>query len=408
MYKLNDVLLSDYGIIPGRMKGEGIAVKGIFDLPKRIGKISFNWGDEDSVEPYVDSNEIFFGGRDIFFAGIILGTRPEVEANLKTLKDAIDSFYATVVFVTPYGDFCVYVKKITPKFYRDGATLIIEFREPDIDSDCNGGTPPPPPTIYYSADYSATARKNDCDTGYTGSEETLFASDPINDAFPFESILSQAAADQLAIDWVLDNVNLYANNNGTCTINPPVYWNVETSGTLQKDDCGGGFVGSFVTYTVAADSYNSLVSQAAANQLAQDDVDATLTQAYANANGYCSELPTIRKVGSLGTSSGGYRIETFEVGGAILVGAKYNITIYSHRESYTTQLGDVLADIPGELVTIINNTPPGSTGWDEFDAAPGFHASFFPPTAALVSGSIYRFTVELDYQDRVSAFITVP
>lgn len=404
MYKLNDILLSDYGIIPGRVKGEGIAVKGIFDLPKRIDITHYDWGDDDSVQPYVDSDEIFFGGRDIYFAGIIQGTRVEVEVYLKALHDAINIFPNRVIFETPYGDYCVYVKKIIPKFYRNGATLKIDFREPDITSDCDGGTPPPPPTIYFSADTSRTVRKNDCDTGFTGSEETLFASD--SDAFPWESTLSQAAADQLAIDWVLDNVNLYANNNGTCTVNPITYYNVELTGSLAKDDCQNG-QGTNVSYTVPADTYSSQVSQAAADQLAQDEIDANLTQAYANANGECENVSSITPVVNYSTGVGGFRWQSFLIGPVVTVGAIYKLAAYSHTIEYTAQGGDTPEDIVDEMIDLVNNT--SATQWDEQNSAPAPGTPYFPPTAQLYDvNAPLIFIVLLNHQNQFAAWVTLP
>lgn len=404
MYKLNDILLSDYGIIPGRVKGEGIAVKGIFDLPKRINRTHFDWGDDNSVEPYVDTDEIFFGGRDLFFAGIIKGTRIEVEANLKALHDAIDAFPNTVIFETPYGDYCIYVKKIIPKFYRNGATLKIDFREPDITSDCDGGTPPDPPTIYFSADTSTTAIKNDCDTGFTGSEETLFASD--SDAFPWESTLSQAAADQLAIDWVLDNVNLYANNNGTCAVNPTIYYNVELTDSIRKDDCPPGEFGVLVFYTVSAGTYSSIISQAAADQLAQDDIDTVLTQEHANLKGYCEAVPTLITTSNIGIAINDFRIMLFVIGQAVLVGAKYNFAVYTHVVSYTTQGGDTAIDIAIILVDLINNTTEEQ--WDDNNSAPPSGTVGFPPVAAIGADSDYEIVILLNYQNQMAAWVNLP
>lgn len=68
---------------------------------------------------------------------------------------------------------------------------------------------------------------------------------------------------------------------------PTVYYNIEKSGTFTRNNCTGGASGSSVTYTVAADTYSSDISPEAADQLAQDDVDAN-GQNYANANGTCT------------------------------------------------------------------------------------------------------------------------
>lgn len=66
---------------------------------------------------------------------------------------------------------------------------------------------------------------------------------------------------------------------------PGLYYNTEQSAVFTRQ-CSPGYAGSQVTYVVAANSYSSSVSVAAANQLAQNDI-ATNGQAYANANGTC-------------------------------------------------------------------------------------------------------------------------
>ncbi len=79
------------------------------------------------------------------------------------------------------------------------------------------------------------------------------------------------------------------------------YYNEEKSGSFARD-CGAGYNGSSVIYTVAANSYNSTISQEAADLLAQNDVDAN-GQAYANTNGTCQRIPiavTLKNSGEQG------------------------------------------------------------------------------------------------------------
>lgn len=71
-----------------------------------------------------------------------------------------------------------------------------------------------------------------------------------------------------------------------------IYYNTEQSGTYRKNNCPEGYVGSEVTYTVKAGSYCSMVSQAAANNLALAEITAN-GQAYANAHGTCTEATLI-------------------------------------------------------------------------------------------------------------------
>ncbi|MEJ0106575.1 MAG: DUF5977 domain-containing protein [Bacteroidota bacterium] len=77
----------------------------------------------------------------------------------------------------------------------------------------------------------------------------------------------------------------YAGQPEDCGI-PSAWNNIQKSGAFTKNNCGSGYVGTSVTYTVAELAYNSTVSQAAADQLAQNDVDAN-GQNYANTTGTC-------------------------------------------------------------------------------------------------------------------------
>lgn len=278
-YKLNDILLSVYGITPGRMDGEGIAVSGIFDMPKRIGDTQYSWAESNGVEPYVDADEIFFGGRTIYFKGILIGDKTTVKTFLNAFKTAVDAFIDVVPFDTPYGTPLVIVRKLTPTFYNGGATVTIEFFEPEVGAVSDGGTAP---TVYLSELYSETADKNNCQEGYHGSTVQLVAA-----AGKFTSTVSQEAANLLAINWVRENVQNYANAQGTCIINPTVYYNVKKTGSLQKNDCAVDLIGTEVTWEVPAFKYSSLISQADADAQAQAEIDANLTQAYANAQGSC-------------------------------------------------------------------------------------------------------------------------
>ncbi len=138
-------------------------------------------------------------------------------------------------------------------------------------------------TTFYNIQMSATATKSDCGTGYTGSTVTYTVS-----AGKYSSTVSQADADAKASADLTANKQAYANANGTCTlIAVTTYYNVQMSATATKNDCGTGYTGSTVTYTVTAKKYSSTVSQADANAKASADLTAN-KQAYANANGTCT------------------------------------------------------------------------------------------------------------------------
>ncbi len=136
---------------------------------------------------------------------------------------------------------------------------------------------------FYNAAQSGNFQKNNCASGGTGSTVTYTVA--VN---TYSSTSSQAAANQLAIDDVNANGQAYANANGNCT-----FYNAAQSGNFQKNNCASGGTGSTVTYTVAANTYSSTSSQAAANQLAIDDVNAN-GQAYANTNGNCTFYNTVQ------------------------------------------------------------------------------------------------------------------
>ena len=377
MYKLNEIQFSTYGIIPGKHKGEDIAVKGVFDLPKRIGETSNDWADENSVEPFVEVDEILLGGRALFFTGIMLGSVSEMETNLNNFKNAIDGFINTVPFETPYGSFCVTVKSVKIlKEYIGGKTFVIEFREPDLDGICTvGGSI----VVYESDDYSKTAIKNNCDTGYNGSTVNIHAS--MASSFPFTSTISKAAANKLAEDWVLENMQDIANTTGTCSLNPITYYNIKLTGELTKDNCSPGYFGSIVKYEVAAFKYSSLVSQADANAKAQAELDSILTQAYANTNGTCSLEPSFIEIYNVIngiTMFGNTRLQKFRIGQGVQAAQNYNIMIYGVTKTFHTISTDTAADVALGLGGKIME----ATNWNEYNQAPQTFVGM-PPFASI-------------------------
>lgn len=139
-HTLNSVNLSTYGIIPGQISGSNISLSGCFDLPERIGDTHYTWPEDNSIEPYVASDELFFAGRDILFKGTIIGTNTVINNYLKALYTAIQAFTGIVTFATPYGSFSVQVKSIKPTYYNSACTIEITFREPVVT--LTGGTLP--------------------------------------------------------------------------------------------------------------------------------------------------------------------------------------------------------------------------------------------------------------------------
>lgn len=149
-YLLNGIdLFTAYGVRAGHAPDSNIAMKGIYDMPARIGQVSYEWA-ESPIEPWVTADEIFFAGRDISFHGSIIGTNRQVNDGLQSLYDAVEAFTTLVVLSTPYGDFNVQVKTIEPEYHVGGCYLVINFREPVVD--LTGGLLPGLSTSGYTID----------------------------------------------------------------------------------------------------------------------------------------------------------------------------------------------------------------------------------------------------------------
>ncbi len=81
----------------------------------------------------------------------------------------------------------------------------------------------------------------------------------------------------------------YAGQPEDCSVSAPphVYYNVQMSQSFTRNNCPACQTGSQVTYTVPQGAYSSTTSQGAADQLAQNDINAN-GQNYANTNGSCT------------------------------------------------------------------------------------------------------------------------
>jgi YD repeat-containing protein len=72
---------------------------------------------------------------------------------------------------------------------------------------------------------------------------------------------------------------------------PTIFSNTLQSGSFTKNNCGTGYAGSSVVYTVPANTYTSAISQADADNKAQADKNAN-GQNYANTYGTCTSTST--------------------------------------------------------------------------------------------------------------------
>lgn len=126
------------------------------------------------------------------------------------------------------------------------------------------------------------------------------------------------------------------------------YTNAAVSQSFTRNNCTGCTAGSAVVYSVAAGTYASTVSQAAADQLAQNDIN-TNGQAYANANGQCTSFSgstiTYQNTAAL---SGYIALYTHNT-----TGATYNFTIPASGSG-------ILGCIPeGKYTLTISKRPQG-------------------------------------------------
>jgi hypothetical protein len=135
-YTLNSIDLSTYGIIPTQAPGSNLALEGFLSMPERINKTEHSWGDANGVEPYVSPAELFWGGRDLTFHGILkAASRDAAETALMQLYAMLDSLTGLTTLACDWGSWQVYVKgQIDVTYLGAGVcTIRIPFREPVVD-----------------------------------------------------------------------------------------------------------------------------------------------------------------------------------------------------------------------------------------------------------------------------------
>ena len=128
IYKLNGIdLKAEYGIIPIHSDNSNIALAGAWNLPSRLGKTYHDWGnDENGIEPYVNADEISFGGIDISFTGVLKqADKLTALQKCNELYAMLDSINGTALLETVYGNFTVKINgAVDGKFLGDGAVKI--------------------------------------------------------------------------------------------------------------------------------------------------------------------------------------------------------------------------------------------------------------------------------------------
>ncbi len=126
MYSINNIPIRNYGMVPGRAPGSNIAVEGVLDLFRRIGKVYHDWGEEDGVEPYVAPTDHFNYeyGKFIFHTIVTGKTRADVVRRMEDLYREI-GVLETFDLQTPFGNFRGYVKeKITVDWIGPAAAKV--------------------------------------------------------------------------------------------------------------------------------------------------------------------------------------------------------------------------------------------------------------------------------------------
>lgn len=127
---------------------------------------------------------------------------------------------------------------------------------------------------------SASAQKNNCPVCQTGSFYTTIVS-----SGTFNSTSSQANANAQAVAYLTSVSQSNANTYGSCSIN--YYYNTQISASIQKNDCGDCYTGSFSLVTVPPSQSVSTCSLSEAQTNAQNYFN-SVSQSWANSSGSCA------------------------------------------------------------------------------------------------------------------------
>ena len=174
------------------------------------------------------------------------------------------------------------------------------------------------------------------------------------------------------------------------------YYNIVKSQSFTRNNCGAGYTGSSVIYTVPANTYSSTISQADADQKAQNDINNN-GQNDANTNGTCTAVSSgpvtiVLKNMFMGTS---FPIATVEFiqGGAVVMTKAFPST-----KNGTVTYSNLVASGTYELRFTVSSSflayplsytmEPGGQMWDK----PGGQTVVTTGPLTLSSGTTYTFT----------------
>jgi hypothetical protein len=138
------------------------------------------------------------------------------------------------------------------------------------------------PVIYYNNKISEDFRKSTCGSGYAGGLITYTV--PFG---TYTSTISQEDADSKAEQQLMTYGQSNADGSSASGACLQIYYNTAISKSDTSETCAPGYIPGLVTYTVPAGKYSSTISQADADEQAQDDLDAN-SQDYANKNPNCT------------------------------------------------------------------------------------------------------------------------
>jgi len=198
---------------------------------------------------------------------------------------------------------------------------------------------------YYNTEHSQIFTKDNCGASFQGNDVTYTIP-----AGTYSSALSQQDADNMATAAITANGQQYANNMGTCQ---QIFYNADVSQTFTRNNCGVGYTAGTATYAVAYGSYNSIVSQADADALAQADINSN-GQAYANTHAECLFICNASTCNGAGkkciANNGNTNCETgieIRSGGAQSLGGGHYQCLYHYEWSD----GEQSADFPDGPIT---------------------------------------------------------
>ncbi|MFC4231514.1 DUF5977 domain-containing protein [Parasediminibacterium paludis] len=224
--------------------------------------------------------------------------------------------------------------------------------------------------------------KTNCGSGYYGTRVAYSVP-----AGRYSSTISQQDVDAKAELDLNTNGPINAANTFACSI---IYYNSAKTATVYSQNCALGYSGGAITYTVPANKYSSIISQADADQKATIELNAN-AQAYANmpAHKVCviNTNPNWQADPSAPTQCG-----SGTQAGHILILAR---DINPNSPTYnTTQYMDQGASATCGIPVIVNSTIPG--------------ASFQITLTNAITGDTYTNSFSYTYNNSQTLIFSVP